>query len=358
MGFEADIPRAWHVSNLARSVHHIPFGALPTASGTESTSLADTHSMRSRRAPWSDGDMHQVRPGEQRGPHDGCRRFTCFAIQFDTRAHLLTTEVSTDWEPDIRAQWLNNINNLRMALIHEFGNGGHERKIADFATMGSAPWTIIDEHNVFLKQIRDSFSFGTYYPALVGACALGERVLNELVIRLRDDYATHPSTKNIENHKTITDWFLCIKTLFEWGAIDDPTAEKFNNLRKLRNKSVHYGKHLSGSDARNDALEAIELIQHCIEALFSPFGGPPRFIANTPGRAFIALDMESDPLVKRFLLPNCVLVSPNFTLSQPSDPQGNFAFDVFDDDCYQEEFATLADEEFADHIRSPRRTSK
>ncbi|WP_439658209.1 hypothetical protein ACSHWB_38325 [Lentzea sp. HUAS TT2] len=272
-------------------------------------------------------------------------------MQFDTRAQILTTEIGADWDPLVRQQWLENRHQLRAGLIHEFGNHDHERKIADFVSIKAAPWSIIDEHNAFLQQIRNCFTHGSYYPALVGACALGERILNALVIRLRGDFAGHPATVQVENQATVSDWVKCIVALFEWGVIGDPTATQFNTLRKLRNRSIHYGTHLSGSDARDDALNAVLLIQGCIETLFSPFGTPPRFIAGTPGVSFISLVGEQEPLVKRFFLPNCALVSPNFEM-RPA-PGDEFAFQVFDDGGYQEEYYTLTDEEFSQHYNVP-----
>jgi hypothetical protein len=296
--------------------------------------------------------MQQVQRGRQRTEADGCRRYLPnAAISFDTRAHVLTDEIKSDWEPEVIAQHEENRRQIRMGLIHEFGNAEHERKIADFGALGAAPWSVIDRHNLFMRQIRDAFAFGAYYPALVGACALGERLLNELVIRLRGEYSSHPATAKVATQRTFNDWILCIEALFKWGVLDDPLATKLNNLRKFRNRSVHYGAHLIESDARDDALHAVLLIQEVIEGLFKPHGGPPRFIAGTSGHTFLSLRAESEPFTREFLLPASILVSPNFEMRWNVDKGW---FDVFDDENYQDEFSTLTDEEFADHRRSPR----
>ena len=52
------------------------------------------------------------------------------------------------------------------------------------------------------------------------------------------------------------------------------------------------------------------MIQTVVEAIFTPIGGPPRFIDGTEGEYFIARDRENDPLVRRFYIPVCALVSP------------------------------------------------
>lgn len=299
--------------------------------------------------------MQLVQIGRQRTGADACRRYLAQAISFDTRARTLTDEINPEWDAEIIAQHEENRRRVRRMLIHEFGNAEHQRKIDDYGALGPAPWSVIDRHNVFMRQVRDSFAFGAYYPALVGACALGERLLNELVIRLRSAYSSHPATVKVATQRTLTDWVLCIEALFGWGVLDDLLATKFNNLRKFRNRSVHYGKHLTGSDAREDALHAVLLIQEIIEALFRPHGGPPRFIAGTTGHTFLSRAAESEPFIREFLLPAFILVSPNFEMQYNVDKGW---FDVFDDHKYQDEFLTLTDEEFAEHRRSPRRNTR
>ncbi|MGO4253403.1 hypothetical protein AB4Y81_14200 [Paenarthrobacter sp. TAF1] len=266
---------------------------------------------------------------------------------------MLTDEIDPEWETDVIALHEENRRNVRMGLIHQFGNEHHEQKITDYSALGAAPWSVVDRHNLFMQQIRDSFAFGAYYPALVGACALGERILNELVIRLRSAYGSHPATADVATQGSFSNWSLCIGALFKWGVLDDPLATQFNDLRKLRNRSVHYGTHLTDSNGRLDALHAVLLIQQTVEALFKPHGGPPRFIPGTTGHTFYSLRAESDPFTSEFMLPASILVSPNFEMTYNAE-RGQF--DVFDDDTYHEEFPELTDEEFADHRRLPRRS--
>lgn len=273
------------------------------------------------------------------------------AISFDTRAHFLNDEINRDWEPEVIALHGEKRRQVRIALIHEFGNSNHERKISDYAALGVAPWSVLDRHNTFMRQIRDSFSLGAYYPALVGACALGERLLNELVIRLRNSYSSHSATEKVARPKTFTDWVLCIEALHRWGVLDDSVATKFNNLRKLRNRSIHFAADLAAARVREEALTAITLIQEVIEALFTPHGGPPRFIDGTPGHAFLSLSAEEEPFIREFILPASMLLSPNFEMAPSSDGRW---FDVFDDETYQDHFPSLSDEEFAQHRVRPR----
>lgn len=147
---------------------------------------------------------------------------------------------------------------------------------------------------------------------------------------------------------------MCVEALFNWDVVDDPLATKFNNLRKFRNRSIHYGTHLADSNARDDALRAVLLIQEIIEALFKLHGGPPRFIAGTTGHTFLTLAAENEPFIREFILPASILLSPNFQMQYNADSGW---FDVFDDDTYQENFPNLTDEEFIDHQGSCQQTT-
>jgi len=47
---------------------------------------------------------------------------------------------------------------------------------------------VIAYHNSFLRRVRDAFASGNYYPALTAGCALGERILNHLILDLREEF--------------------------------------------------------------------------------------------------------------------------------------------------------------------------
>jgi hypothetical protein len=266
---------------------------------------------------------------------------------FDTTARVLTLPTET-YPPEIAAQWNEIQGKLRVDLIYKFGVVEHERKLEDFTALGADAWSIIALHNRFLQHARVSFIAGAYYASLVASCALGERILNQLFVTLRADF---PPTADTYRRESFDDWAPAIKLLREWGVIDDATRREYKKLGELRNKALHFDPRLplDGTDAREEALTAYQLIRTIVEYLFTPIGGPPRFIDGIEGQSFIALDQEKEPLIRRFSIPVCVLVSPNHICK--SQPDGSD--ETYDDETYQDRFATLTDSEFATHLKNP-----
>lgn len=142
--------------------------------------------------------MTPVELGRLRTEDDGCRRYRPVAISFDTRANLLSVVIDESWEPKAKELWARNQRLVREGLLHEFGVDDGDRKIEDFIAVGPAPWSVIASHNMILNQVRRAFVLGSYYPALVGAAGLGERILNERPAHTRScsrrSWATRQST--------------------------------------------------------------------------------------------------------------------------------------------------------------------
>ncbi|NHC16341.1 hypothetical protein [Motilibacter deserti] len=248
--------------------------------------------------------------GAARTEKDECRRYRPIEVSFDTRNALLDQEIGEDWESALQEQWRSNQANVRMGLLAEHGTIDGETKIENYRAMGPAPWSIAIEHNRLMRQIRSAFTQGDFYPALVGACALGERVFNQLILALREDYAAHPATtKRVRRQDTFTNWEAAIDVLEGWGVLDGDLAGTYMTLKDLRHASVHYDLNVDSGD-REPALQAVLQVQRLIEGVFTPHGGPPRFIPEVSGASFFAREAEAIPLVKRIFLPRCALLSP------------------------------------------------
>lgn len=295
--------------------------------------------------------MVEAPAGRVRGPEDGCRRYRPMHFTFDTRAAVLDTQIGEDWEPAIQEQWRGNTARVREGLLHQLGVADGDRKIEDFRALGAAPWSVVAPHNGFLAQIRTAFSTGAYYPALLGAAGLGERILNDLIRDLRGDYAGHPATSRVRGRDGFDNWPSVIRVLQDWGVLTDEMTRDYLRRGRLRNAAVHYRPELE-AEAREQALDAVLMLQRVVEGLFTPMGGPPLFIDGIPGASFLARASEDLPLVRRYYLPNAVLVSPTYELQFAP---GGAEFVCLDDADYGSPLGCrdMTDEDFAVALRGP-----
>jgi hypothetical protein len=125
------------------------------------------------------------------------KRYRVLSYDFDARATTLKTEIRDDWEDKIKEQWKANKKSIKEGLIAEYGAVGAFDKIDNFVDLDASPISIIAFHNKFLRQIRSAYVIGSYYAALTGACALGERILNHLILRLRDSFKGTDEYKSV-----------------------------------------------------------------------------------------------------------------------------------------------------------------
>lgn len=292
----------------------------------------------------------KVELGQERGPDDGWKRYTPIAHSFDTRASMLVTEIQDHWEPQVQEQWRETHKGVRESIVHEYGVADFEEKIQNFVDLGAAPWSVLGLHNLHLKQVRDAFVSKSYYPALVGASGLGERILNHLVLALRDEYSEHEATRHVSKKESIDDWNKCVKALSGWGVFDVETGRDYLALMRMRHGAVHYRPELDFDDAREPALEAVKLLCSLVERVFNSIGKDGHYFAGPIGRAYVRLDSESDPFVRQFILPACALVSPRFRFVANSGSPGGF--DAYDDPELGKGEQPLTDLEFAEPARA------
>ncbi len=243
----------------------------------------------------------------------GRRRHLSYTRDFDSRAYVFD-EPGEEWVEEARQLHLKNRERVIAGLARQFGEDRLDRKVEDFVAIGSKPFSILSYHNQFFEQARQSFVIGAYYPALVGACALGERILNHLILDLRDFYRSTPEYKDVYRKKSFDNWQVPINTLEAWQVLLPKAAAAFRALEALRHRSIHFNVSTYAT-LREDALAAILHMREIIEQQFPAFADRPWFIPGTSGHVFIKRDWETNPFIKTFYLPTCHLVGPYFAIS-------------------------------------------
>ncbi len=276
---------------------------------------------------------------KNRIPDAARRRHLSWGMDFDSRALMLGMKIEDDWEPQVQELHRANISRAREGLAAEFGSIAIESKIENFLAIGTKPMSVLAYHNQFFDQVRRAFVMGDYYPALVGACALGERILNHLILDMRVSFSNTAEYKRVSRKYSFNDWDVPIDTLVAWDILL-PTAEsEFRSLKTLRHRSIHFNIS-TYSTLREDALAAILHMRTIIEQQFGSFAVRPWFIPGTKGHVFIKKEYESHPFVLAYFIPRCPFVGPLFGMAH-SDEGWQF-FDVPDygnGDWSDEEFA-------------------
>ena len=268
------------------------------------------------------------------------KRFRLFTLDFDYRVNLLSIDVQDSWAPEIRTRHIRNRNNTINGLRNQFGDQNHELKLQNFIELGPKPTSVLAFHNLFFEHVRVAFVMGAYYPALTGICALGERVLNHLVITFREDYQATKEYKLVASKQSFDNWDRAIDVLSSWGCLRPETAQAFSKLKKQRNAAIHFRPE-TDKNHRQLALSAIQAFQQIIECQFAAWARLPWTIDNTPGETYIKKSWESDTFVRKIFLPNCKHVSYKHTVESIL-PQ----WEIDDSNC-PAEIVDVSDEEFA-----------
>lgn len=269
------------------------------------------------------------------------KRYRVLAYDFDARATNLKMEIREEWEEHIKELWKSNQESIKENLIAEYGAIRAFKKINNFIELDANPISVIAFHNDFLRQIRSAYVIESYFAALTGACALGERILNHLVLRLRDYYKATDEYKKVYRKDSFDNWDLAINTLEAWEVLLPNVVKSFRELKEIRNKSIHFNPETDSND-KELSLEAIRKLKEVVAGQFSGFGTQPWFIEGTKGACYIKMEFEEKPFVKEILIPNCVKVGHLHTLEHGhSDWVVNDSHDYAEIEISDERFAEL-----------------
>lgn len=238
------------------------------------------------------------------------KRYRVLATDFDSRVQFLTLDIQPHWDDRVKEMHLNNRVSVERGLIREFGESNAEHKRKNFIDMGPKPLSILAYHNRFLEQIRLAFVLSAYYPALTAACSLGERILNYLILSLREDFRSRPEYKKVHNKDSFDNWSLAIDTLEAWQVLLPEVVDEYRTFRSLRNDAIHFRPEVDHND-RQLALDAINQLGRIVNLQFGMIGAQPWLIRDIPGESYIKRDWESTPFIQKVYLPNCKRLGPN-----------------------------------------------
>lgn len=248
----------------------------------------------------------------------GRRRHLSWGMDFDTRALTLGEQVEDHWEPERKEMHRRNQEKHRRVMAAEYGEHALEAKIENFVAMDTKPMSVLAYHNDFFEQVRRSFVMGDYFPALVGVSALGERILNHLILDMRPYFTGTPEYRHVYRKSSFDNWEVPIATLEAWEILLPRAAKEFRALKALRHRSIHFNVS-TYSTLREDALAGILHMRAIIEEQFGSFARRPWFIPGSTGHVFIKKEYESHPFVRTYFLPRCPFVGPLFGMSHGAD---------------------------------------
>lgn len=273
----------------------------------------------------------------------GARRYNPFSFDFDsTPVSLIVPE--EHWDEQVKRQHIENRDRIVERLKLEHGTRHIDDIIKNAADLGPKSMSLLTHHNKLHEQARRAFVTGAYYPALVAACALGERILNHLVLDLRHSFKASPHYKKVHRKNSFDDWPLAISALTDWKVLVDGIGTEFLALGDLRNRSIHFNPDTYLS-LREDALAALQRLDKVIAKQFGYFGCQPWYIDDTPGAQFVKRAYESDPFVRTYIIPHSGFVGHLYGMDISREGYWHH-LDYVD---YGDE--ELSDEDFAKRLR-------
>jgi hypothetical protein len=226
-------------------------------------------------------------------------------------------------------------------LKSQYGELDFDQKFERYMALEKPALSIVAEHSNLLDDICNAYVMGNLYPALTGACCLGERIFNDIIFKVMNDFKSSPHYKVIYKKGSIIDWDKAIEILCDWKIIDSEVRKKYLRLANLRRESVHY--QTKDQDLSLMSLEAINLVNSIILHLFGIDQHRKDILIyfEVPGELFIKKEAEENPLVKAFYIPCSVLVGPQHEISYDAS-SGRFI--ISDNHPYEEK--DISDVEF------------
>jgi len=233
------------------------------------------------------------------------KRYRLLRFDFDTRACSLDP-ISDEWEEEVKVQHRAHRERVLAGLRDEYGLRGFDQKLQNFVDLGEKPFSVIAFHNRFYAQARSAFVAGQYYPALTSIAALGERVLNHLVLGLREHFKASQVYRRLYRKDSFDNWELALDALHEWEVLTPEAEAHFRLLWRQRNEALHFNPETEVND-RALALQALRLFGKIVECQYACFGALP-WLFTPPGEVYVRQEWEKKPFIQLVYLPNALYV--------------------------------------------------
>jgi hypothetical protein len=259
------------------------------------------------------------------------RMYRVFGFALDTRVTLF----SQDGHEAQR--------NLAESLRDQWGSQNFEDKLSRFKKLNLSFIGIPEEYYALLREIVDSYCCGHFYSAMTSAGALGERILNRLLIKTRDHFKASKHYRSVYRKQSFDNWDKPILILQDWGVISTEVAESFEKLKIHRNNSIHYNEGYAFEENTHCAI--MELAQ-IVDRQFNYTKRTDLFwVFDVPGEIWLRSAQMKTPFVKEFVLPHCAKLTAYCEISSAGIAAGVMA-----------PLAPLSDEEFINARKAKKST--
>jgi len=259
------------------------------------------------------GNQHEIKidfatltQGQLEGREPVLTNFKCpdIAVMYRVVNFNLDTRVTIFKQPSLK-QEQDIIANI---LKNEWGILNFDDKLKRYIDLDLSFLGIPEEYYKLLWPVVSSYCCGLYYPAMTSSGALGERILNRLIIKTRDYFKSSVHYKKIYRKDSFDQWDLVIKILKDWDIISNEVSELFLKLKVYRNDSIHYN---DGYDFEKNSHDALKFLAKIIDTLFNYVNRRDLFwVFDVPGEIWVKSSVTHNPFVKEFVLPNCLELTP------------------------------------------------
>lgn len=229
------------------------------------------------------------------------RRYRLFEFHIDFRRNIVNHPV-------------NGIDQLRDNVLNqlksEYGEIDFDSKLKRWLLIKFPDLAIDEEYLSLLKEMTETYTRGNYFSSMTSAGVLVERTLNRLVFRLSKYFTSDPDYGKIVKKQSFDKWEWMAAVLKRWSIIDNEQVLLVEEIKTLRNESVHYNENYR-FDLKAPLM--VDRVGEFISSLLSVSQRNDIFF-NTPGEFWVRKDAEELPFVKEFVIPMCYRANPTHTI--------------------------------------------